>query len=241
MGKGNNSETVLVIPDTQIPFEHEDSLGFLEMVVNAFKPTSIVQIGDLVDHHALSKYVSDPDGMSAGDELKATVKTLKKFYKMFPNVDVIVGNHDERLKIKAYEAGIPKAYIRGLDDVLEFPEGWVLHDELTIDGVLYEHGHSLGSGGGNNAFKKAIDANMMNTVYGHFHSSAGIRYFANKKHLCFAFNVGCLMDRHSYAAQYGKNFPQKPILGCGIVHLGIPMFIPMILDGNSRWIGALHE
>lgn len=234
-----SKETVMVIPDLQIPFDHEDAIPFLKAVARKMNPTTIVQIGDLVDHHALSKYMSDPDGLSAGDELRATIRRLKQYYRAFPDVDVIIGNHDERLKIKAYEAGIPKAYIRDLDEVLEFVDGWQLFESVEIDEVLYEHGHALGNGGGNNAFKKAIDANMMNTVYGHFHSAAGIRYFANKKHLCFAFNVGCLMDGHSYAAQYGKNFPQKPILGCGVVINGVPMFIPMVIGANHRWVGKL--
>lgn len=229
---------VLVIPDVQIPFDHKDTIPFLKAVEKRYQTQRTVQIGDLVDHHAISDYISDPDGMSAGDELVATIKRLELYYKAFKGVDVVIGNHDARIYQKAFNAGIPKAYIRKIDDVLEFPKTWRLLDEIRIDDVIYEHGHQLG-GAGIGAFKKAVDANMTNTVYGHHHSAAGILYFANKKHLCFSFNVGCLMDTNSYAAAYGKKFPAKPILGCGVVLNGLPIYIPMILNSKSRWVGKL--
>ena len=81
-------ETVLVIPDVQIPFEHPDTIPFLKAVEELVEPTRIVQIGDLIDSHAISDFASDPDGMSAGDEMREARKHLKKFYKAFPKVDV---------------------------------------------------------------------------------------------------------------------------------------------------------
>jgi len=234
-----NKDTVLIIPDVQIPFEHPDTIPFLKAVEKLVKPTRILQIGDLVDSHAISDYETDPDGMSPGDEFEEARKHLKKFYKAFPKVDVIVGNHDLRIYRLAFKAGIPRNCVRTLDDIFEFPKGWKLHDEIIIDDVVYEHGHNLGNGAGNNAFKKAVDANMTHTVYGHFHAAAGIRWFANKKHLCFAMNVGCLMDTKSYAAAYGKKFPTKPILCCGVVQEGIPIIIPMVLNSKGRWIGKI--
>jgi metallophosphoesterase superfamily enzyme len=230
--------TVLTIPDIQAPFVHKHALPFLTALAKKIQPDYVVQIGDLADHHALSDYESDPDGMSAGDELKATIACLKGFYKQFPDVDVVIGNHDERIYRKAFAAGIPKAYIRPLEDVLQFPKGWLLCNEVEIDGVIYEHGHQLG-GGGQGVFKKAVESNMTNTVLGHHHSLAGIQYFANKKHLCFTMVTGCLMDTHSYAAAYGKKFPSKPILGAGVVVDGVPFYQPMLLTSKGDWVGKL--
>ena len=231
------TETVLVIPDTQIPFDHQDSIKFLKAVEKRCKPTRYVQIGDLTDSHALSNFVTDPDGWSAGNELGATVKRLEDYYKAFPTMDVIIGNHDERLYNKAFDAGIPRSCIKNLDEILEFPIGWELHDEIIIDDVGYEHGNDLG--GAARAPKNAIDVNMRSTVFGHHHATAGISWFANKKFLLFGFNVGCLMNTKSYAAKYGKKFVKKPILGCGVIQEGIPIFIPMLLDSKGRWIGRL--
>ena len=47
-------------------------------------------------------------------------------------------------------------------------------------------------------------------------------------------NVGCGLDTTSYAASYGKHFPKKPTIGCGVVldegRIGI--FIPMDLGSK---------
>ena len=230
---------VLAISDCQIPFDHKDSLKFLVAVAKKYKVNKVIQIGDLVDNYSLSSYIHDPEAMSAGEELNTTIKRLKEYYKAFPKVDVLYGNHDIRLFRKAQEAGIPKSYIRPLGDVLQFPKGWKFHDELVIDNVIYEHGDKLGNGGGAGAFKKAIDSNMASTIFGHFHAQAGIKYFANKKHLCFAMNIGCLMDTKSYAAAYGAAFPSKPILSCAVILDGQPILIPMVLNQRGRWVNKL--
>lgn len=229
---------VLIISDSQIPFDRDESIPFLKAVAKKYKVNKVVQIGDLVDHYALSFYSHDPDAMSAGDELKATLKKLQAYYKAFPKVDVIYGNHDIRFARKAVEAGIPKAYVKELADVLQFPKGWKFHDELIIDDVVYCHGDRFGSGNGTGAFKKAVDAYMASVVFGHFHSQAGIKYFANKKHLCFAMNVGTLMDTKSYAAAYGESYAMKPIISCAVILNGQPILIPMQLTSSGKWKGA---
>lgn len=230
---------VLVISDLQVPFDRSDAIPFLKAVAKKHKIDRIIQIGDLVDEYSFSSYDHDPDAMSPGDEVKAAIWRLKQYYKAFPKVDVIYGNHDIRIYRKALQAGIPKNFIRGLSDILQFPKGWKFHDELTIDGVIYEHGDKLGNGSGVNAFKKAVDNNMASTVYGHFHAQAGIKYYANKKHLCFAMNVGCLMDTTTYAAAYGHAFVSKPIISCAVVLNGVPTIIPMTLDKYGMWTGKL--
>ncbi len=230
---------VLVISDTQIPFDHTDTLPFLKAVAKKYKVDRVVQIGDLIDNYSLSFYDHDPEAMSAGDELKATVFRLKSYYKAFPKVDVLYGNHDIRLYRKALQAGIPKNCIKTLAEILQFPKSWKFHDELLIDGVIYEHGDRLGNGGGASSFKKAIDSNMASTVYGHFHAQAGIKYFANKKHLCFAMNVGCLMDSSSYAAAYGATHVSKPIISCAVVLDGQPILVAMQLNQFGMWNGKV--
>lgn len=234
-----SNEVVLVIPDLQIPFEHKDSIDFLQAAVDYYEPSRIVQIGDLIDAHALGAYDHDPDGYSAGKEFKKARRRLERFYDAFPEVEMVLGNHDDRLYRAAFSAGIPRGCVRDLPEVLGFPEGWSLQEDVVIDGVVYEHGDKFGNGSGEGAFKRAIDSNMASTVFGHFHSGAGVRWFANKRYLHFAFNVGCLMDTHTYAAAYGKKFINKPILGCGVVEYGIPQFVPMVLKANHRWRGYL--
>lgn len=227
-------ETVLVISDLQIPFEHKDTLDFLKWAKAKFVPSKVVNIGDEVDMHALSDYDHDPDGYSAGHELEVSLERLKAYYKLFPQALVCTSNHTARPFRRAFKFGIPKAYIKEYRDFLKAPKGWSWHDKIEIDGVIYEHGE--GYSGRNGALNAAL-ANMQPTVIGHLHSHAGIQYSANSKHLIYGFNVGCLIDVQAYAFAYGKKLPNKPIIGVGVIKKALPQFVPMLLDKHGRWVG----
>lgn len=227
---------VLVIADTQNPFEHGDYLRFLKAVSKKYTTNAVVHVGDEVDAHALGDWDKDPDGMSAGDELKQAVKSLKRFYTAFPEVKVCTSNHTARIFRRAFKAGIPTAYLRDYSEFLEAPKGWRWAGKWEIDGVVYEHG--LGYSGAMGAMKAAMD-NMKPTVIGHLHSDAGIHYWANSERLLFGMNVGSGIDRNKYAFAYGKMFKKKPILSCGVVIDGVPSLIPMQLNKRGRWTGRL--
>ncbi|NIO44452.1 MAG: phosphoesterase [Candidatus Aenigmarchaeota archaeon] len=228
---------VLAIPDTQYPFAHRDHLNFLKEVNKYYgKFDHIVHLGDEVDFHALGNWDHDPDGYSAGDELKAALKDMHKLYEMFPKVMVCTSNHTARPFRKAFTSGIPKAFLRDYHEFLEAPKGWEWREYWEVDGVRYEHGEGFS---GMTAAKKSAIGNMQSTVIGHIHSHAGILYWANEASLLYGFNCGCLIDRHKYAFAYGKKMKDKPILGCGVIEDGIPTFIPMILNKRNRWIGKI--
>jgi hypothetical protein len=83
-------------------------------------------------------------------------------------------------------------------------------------------------------------SNRQSTVIGHHHSHGGVNYLANDSDILFGLNVGCLIDRHTYVFDYGKQAKFKPTLGVGVVIYGVPSFIPMIVSGkHERWIGDL--
>ena len=229
-------ETVLVISDLQIPFQHKDAFKFLEAAKEKYKPTKIVCIGDEVDFHAISDYDHDPDGLSAGDELKKAIKTLKQLYALFPEVMSCVSNHTSRPMRRAFKYGIPQAFLKSYKEFLEAPDGWAWEDKWLIDGIRYEHGDSL-RGGMTTVLNNACVQNQRSTVFGHFHTGAGIKYVASPEALQFSFNVGCLINRHSYAFKYAATAKNKPVLGIGIVDKGVPTFVPMLLQKGGRWCG----
>lgn len=226
-------ETVLAIGDLHAPFEHPDALEFLRWVKKKYSPTKIVCMGDEIDAHALSDYDHDPDGDGPGKELERAIEHLGAFYAEFPKVLVCTSNHTSRPFRKAYKHGLPKALFRSYREFLQAPKGWFWEDKFEIDGVIYQHGDPFT---GKDAAIKAAQGNMQSTVIGHVHSFAGIQYNANHKHLYYGFNVGCLIDSKTYAFSYGKNLPNKPIIGVGIVHKGVPVFVPLIMDRHGRWI-----
>lgn len=228
-----SKKTVLIIPDTQLPFEHQDAIAFLTAVKKKYKPDVVVHIGDFWDLHALSDYVINPDGLGVSQEYSEALKRSQAFYKLFPKVELIIGNHDIRMYKRAAKAGIPKAYLRDYKEWMGLPKGWTAHERVVVDDVLYIHGEGFSGHAGH---RSAAVRNMQSTVMGHIHSHAGIAYLASHEQLIFGMNVGCLIDNHAYAFEYGKHLPYKPILGCGIVQKGVPIFEPMVMSRGGRWI-----
>jgi len=227
---------VLVIADTQAPFIHKDYLAFLKAVQKKYKTDVTIHVGDLVDHHALGDWDHDPDGYSAGDELKAAIEQLKPYYRAFPDMLVCKGNHDERVFRRAMKYGIPRAYLREYREFLQAPKGWRWVGRVELDSVVYKHG--VGYSGVNGAMNAAKDE-LKSCVIGHLHADAGVLFWANAQVLLFGMNVGSGIDKDAYAFEYGKHMRKKPILSCGVVIDGNPVLVVMRLNARGRWIGRL--
>lgn len=227
---------VLVISDSHAPFSHRDIIPFLKAVVRKYRTDTVVHVGDEADMCAISDYESDPDGHSAGDELKKAIKELQKLYKLFPAVKVCTSNHTARPFRKAEKYGIPRAFLRDYRDFLQAPQGWEWADRHVIDGVVYQHGEGFS---GQNGAMKAAQANSQSTVIGHIHAFAGIQYSATPRYLIFGMNVGCLIDKDAYAFNYGKYTVAKPIISVGVVIDGVPQLVAMPQDSSGRFTGKL--
>lgn len=228
--------TILVIPDLQVPFMHEDALRFLSAVKKKYTPNIIVQIGDLADQHHFSKYSNSTKGKGGKHEMDEAKEHMKPLIKMFPKVYVCWGNHDLRIFQRASDAGIDDSLMKSYEEILGMPKGWKINDKWEFDGIVFEHG--IGRSGSQGAIKAAM-ANMQSTVIGHLHSHAGILYYGNKKSFIYGFNVGALIDDRKYAFEYGRFIAGKSVLGCGIIINGLPIFVPMIINSKHKWIGKL--
>jgi metallophosphoesterase superfamily enzyme len=164
---------------------------------------------------------------SAGKEAELAQRDIDKLFKTFPSGDLTMGNHDELINRRMLKHSIPKKFYKSFAEAWGFPKGWKTHSCLEIDNVLYLHG--TGKSGQNSSVAFMQDYRQ-SVVTGHTHSSGGINYRASYKELCFALNVGCLIDVDNMAYNYGKHFSKKPTLGCGIVVEGKHgFFIPMDL------------
>lgn len=212
--------SILVIPDLQIPFHHPRSLEFLLRTQAKYKCDQVICVGDETDSAALSSFPKDPDGMSAGDELKAARAALKPFAKAFPKLRICESNHRQRLYKRAFEAGIPAEYIASTHKYLDVPKGWQWAFQWKQDGIVFEHGDR-------GKPVALIDANGASTVFGHHHTEAGI-WFVSREHCTrFAFNVGSLVDVNAYAFKYAVLAKRKPVLSCGVILDGLPVLVPM--------------
>lgn len=230
---------VLIISDMQIPYHHQDSLAFLKAVKKKYKPNHVVNIGDTVDNHCLSAWVKSPEAESANDEITSMLKDVGALGKIFPKMEVLLGNHCLRLERAAVRAGIPIHFLKDVGDWMGAPKGWNFHPlEYEFDGILYTHGNEGGAGGQVAGLKRAMHYGM-NSVAGHFHTMANINYFANRSQLLWGMQVGCLIDRKALAFAYCKSSLKKPVLTVGFIENGVPMLIPMILNDKNRWVGKL--
>lgn len=221
-----------VIGDTHEPFCLPGYRDFCYETFDQFGCGRIVHIGDEIDAHAMSYHESDPDGQSAGDEADNAQTRMDLWYKTFPNVDVLIGNHTEMHYRKARTANIPTKFIKDYREAWNAPDGWNWHEQLIIDDVLLEHG--TGSSGQMAAINRARD-HRMSTAIGHIHSFGGVMYSASERDLIFGLNVGCGIDVKTYAMRYGKKFSKRPTIGCGVIMGKVAFFVPMDLGSKIQY------
>jgi predicted phosphodiesterase len=210
--KDNNN--ILVIGDLHEPFCLDEYLDFCIEQYYRFNCNQVIFIGDIIDSHGFSYHEQDPDGYSAGNELKLAIKRVARWYNAFNNktvpngIDVCIGNHDRMAARKSMTGGIPSAWIRSYNEVLNTPD-WNWVENVIYNDVLYEHGE------GGAALTKAKN-NMMSSVCGHTHTSCYVQWLVGKKFRVFACQTGCGVDNKSYATAYAKNF-KKQAIGCAVV------------------------
>ena len=229
-----NSKNVGIIGDTHEPFCHPDYRNFCYETFNRFGVTEIIHIGDECDNAALSYHESQLEMPNAINEAEKAQRAMEKWYATFPEVKVCVGNHSALPFRQATTAGIPKRFLKTYEEIWNAPKGWEWRMDWEIDNVLYTHG--TGSSGVSGARNRAI-ANRQSTVIGHSHSFGGVSYMASRNDIIFGMNVGCGIDVDHIAFSYGKHFPKKPTLGCGIVLDSgrTALFIPMDLGARYEW------
>jgi len=204
----SDEERILVIGDLHCPFDHKDALRHALDTQAKYNCSRVVFIGDVLDSSASSRHESDPNGMSAGDELSEAIKSVQKWYTAFGEATIITGNHDRIVARKAFSGGIPSEWIKSYNDVLGTPN-WVWTERLVIDGMQFIHGE------GGTARTKAKN-DLMTTIQGHIHTQMYVEHFSGVNSKIWACQVGCLIDRSAYALNYAKNF-KRQILGVAVI------------------------
>ena len=198
---------ILVIGDLHAPFIQEGYLEFCKHIYNIYNCNQTIFIGDIIDNHYSSYHDTDPNAMGGGDELSAAIRVLKPWKETFKKADVIVGNHDRMIMRRAFSSAIPKQWIKSYNDVLGTKWNW--HDRIVYDNVQYVHGE------GGTARTRAKN-DMFSTCQGHIHTQAYTEWTVGTHEKIFGMQVGCGLDRESYAAAYAKNF-KKQAIGVGVV------------------------
>lgn len=234
------NRSILVIPDCHAPYEHPDTLAFLDAVRAKYQPDTVVHLGDEADKHAMSFHDSDPNLDSAGVELEKARVFMEGLHNLFPAMLLCHSNHGSMHFRKAHAHGIPVQYLRTYREVF-FPQGggeqWDWKHEHVLDlpdGSLVTFKHQP-------AGAVLADAAHCRThlVCGHLHGKMSVEYAANGHETYWAMQGGCLIDNDSLAFAYGKETKYKPVLGCAVILDSVPHIIPMRLDDEGRWIGSI--
>jgi UDP-2,3-diacylglucosamine pyrophosphatase LpxH len=203
-------------------------VDFLKHCKRKWKCNRVVHIGDLVDNCALSFHLKRPSQKDPINEYHQAMEQVNEITKAFPNVDLMLGNHDVLPYRWAKEVGIPESMMRDFKSIFNLPKNWTVHEryaQLRIDNVIYQHGDR-----GRASAILCARQEFASVVQGHFHSKAEVNFYANATDRIFGMQVGCGMDWKHAQMEYAVKFSAKPIIGCGIVLEGTtPIFEPMIL------------
>jgi|TARA_R100000084_G_C4653289_1_gene151232 predicted phosphodiesterase len=227
---------VLVISDLHIPYHHKDSFDFLREIKKQFKPDFVVNIGDLLDFHAISFHEHNPDLPSIGDELTISKDYIKELESIYPNVTEVHSNHSSLVYRRAIKYGMSAQFLRPYGEFLGTKK-WQWVDDLKL---VMSNGKSVYFTHGKSADVLKVSQTMgMCCVQGHYHTKFSIGYWANPDDLYWGMQVGCLINQKSMAFSYAKNFSTRFVLGCGIIIEGMPRLLPMVLNDDGDWIKTI--
>lgn len=216
----NKERRILIIGDLHCPFELQGYFEYCLETYDRHACNQVIFIGDLIDSHATSRHETDPDGLSAKTELDIAIEDLQKWRDAFPVADVIIGNHDRVVMRRAFSSSIPSIWIKSFNEVLGTSWNWT--ERIEYDDVQFVHGE------GGSARTKAKN-DLQSTVQGHIHTQAYVEWMVGNRSKLFGMQVGCGLDRDTYAAAYAKHY-KKQAIGCGVViggHTAINCLMPL--------------
>jgi hypothetical protein len=218
--------SVFIIPDTHEPFSIPGFPAWCREMADRWGCETVVHIGDLVDNYATSLHEKDPDTPGVQAEYEKTLERLQKWYDLFPDVILTLGNHDDRPVRTAKAGGISSIFVKSFRETWAIPNGWTICQEAQIDGVCYVH--TGGSGGRNPSLATALDY-LMPVVSGHYHTLAGVAYHHGRYKRLWGLDTGCGVDRYAYSMAYNRS-SKGFALGAGVVvsdnGVQVPHFIP---------------
>ena len=227
----DESRRILVIGDTHFPFVSVDALTAVYSYAECLQPTDIVQIGDLYDQLAASRFPKSQNYYSPDQESdlarKGSVAMWETLKRISPDARCvqILGNHDIRpmKAILESSAGWAERAVRKEFEALYTFDGVTTvldsRQEYRIDDIVFQHGHysKLGAHAAHNG---------MCTVVGHSHKGgvAFLQSMAKERHL-WELNAGYVGDPLTKALGYGPQRFQHWTLGCGSIDLFGPRFV----------------
>lgn len=224
--------TYLLIPDLQIPFEHEKALEFCTYLKRHYKikDENVYNLGDEIDAYFGGMWEKSCEAEhTANSEIDETIDKLKLWYDRFPVMSLCSSNHGNRWQRKAFAAGIPERFMRNYQEVIQSPSGWRWRKFWKVDAkhpFLLEHGDDWG---GAHPHVTATLHSGMSFACGHFHSKQAITHIKTSHQTLWGAVCGSLIAFEKYAFNYARAAKLKPVIGAMIVGMDgkMPMWIPL--------------
>ena len=223
------AKRVLVIPDLHFPWHHMNCLNFLYDIAKEKKPDVIIQIGDLYDFHAFSKFARTHNLCTPQEELEegraAAEAMWKHFRKICPDSEKyqIKGNHDSRVSKRVLDVLPEIESLLGtpLETMFKFEGVKTINDvreELIIDGVAYCHGHYSKIGDHSKYLLKPV-------VHGHRHRGE-VWFQQMDSYMLWELDAGFCADATAVPMRYTPGKTNHWTLGGGWVDGLGPRFMP---------------
>jgi hypothetical protein len=223
------AKKIAVAGDTHFCFASPDALTAFYLQLEIHKPDCVVQIGDLYDAYAASKFPRSLNVMTPQAEDELSRKHAEEFWATVrricgPDVQCfqILGNHDVRAHKRLMETWPEGEHL--IRDVLaerfKFEGVHTISDptqELVINDIVFIHGHYSKLGAHRDYFGR-------NVVTGHSHRG-GVDYRAYGDQVLFEANAGYLGDPYSKALSYRHTRIHNWTHGCLIIDEHGPKFI----------------
>lgn len=203
----NKLQKVVVIPDIHAPYEDYRALHGVYKFIKDYKPDKVVQLGDMVDFYALSKFDKDPSRiLSLQGEIDVARYHLKELRKVHKgSITMLEGNHEMRL-MKYLRANPEMASLKSVNTV---PALLGLKDfnvdykkSEMINSVLFKHGNLVRSNSAYTA-KGEFDSEGTSGVSGHTHR-LGTHYVTNRSGQHAWFEMGHICEPKAAEYMEGK-------------------------------------
>jgi predicted phosphodiesterase len=218
---------VLCVPDTHFPFASSETLAWIYQVAKAKQPDVIIQMGDLFDFFAQSKFAKSHNIMTPKQEIAegrlGSAAMWKNLQKSAPKAKCyqIRGNHDVRPEKRILEQCPEIESLVSMHPIFEFPGVTSIMDpteELEIDNVIYTHGTFIPMGAHCRHYLQSV---------AHGHTHRGSVFFTRKKStLIWELDCGFASDESQVALRYTETRRTGWSLGCGWMDDEGPRFLP---------------
>lgn len=235
--KKNSSDpySVIVLPDLQIPYQDKKALGAVESYMRSHKFDEWIQLGDLLDLDAISRFTKDAPRKVEGKRIKKDFEDANEFLDRHQELirlnnpkakfTLLAGNHEVRCEkfcdrfpmlegLVDLENGL-RLKERGIKLIRCYPNG----EAYRIGTAMFTHGIYTGL---NSARKHVENFGRYNIFHGHDH---GLSLFSKAQwgdnSTIMGQSMGCLCDMNlDYVGKNPKNWVHS---------FGIFFFFP---DGN---------